>query len=977
MRWVGFSLAIAATWLVGYLQLTIWLLLLLLPLLLWVMTHHMNPSHTPNRPPPPAKKPLLPTESCHWLNHLIKEWIVTRSPYLLPWIKDHVDDVLGRCLPTGVGEMELISLDLTDCVPSLDEISVLKCATPQPAGSHGDVNQSNVLINCKLSLDTGEECVELRARMGGRSCGCDVTLMIDDFHLCGFTQLLISFDHRMSHPSVSMVTVAFKEKPELWFNLRILKGLQITHIPLLHYWLYHYISECLTDLLVDPGQATIRLNKKCPIDNLFVSCSGVLTINVMATISPSQSATPITGRHMITTSVGEQKRKCDIPINDQQWKSSVSFFINNNSTNDMLRLKIKRTGLLNTTTLAVHTLDLHTLGLLGQQTVQDQTSKCYTTTLRNNYYTLVVTLTHTVLPSVCLSSPVVIEKSPQQVAGILTICIHSVEMVEATGSCDPYCVVTVDGREVLVTDHQSDCSIAHWDKLVEVMTSDYTRPITFELLHWSGHFPSYNLIGYNKLSLTKETQLLQHKLELCSHGNGEIMGTMTVSVIFRPVDTLRHLVAPCGVGIVDDNVSLSSYDSRGSVMKKNSYCSIKKTSYRKGYKISGTNDKGILEFSIIKGRNLVPMDTDGLSNPYIVVKYGMEVMYRSKVFRHTLNPDWRETVSLTAPNLDEIITVTCWDKDQLSDDFMGSVQISRDDFMKFKSGPKWLPLQLVNSGELLLSVKELIPIGVQDYSEESITVERDSVDGDSLAGQLEIRSYSDDELLNSRRSSLHPVSTNVSLTANNSPSFSPELDEVVDVPTAPRYSSTKRDIEHALKNSPLPGRSNSQRKQSGQASLVYGLSGMIVKVEGLKGDLSNIELYVKIRLNCNMITPHNRYSRGTTVHKTRSIKGQSSPQWNEPFSLQDEVVVFNNSLLTVDLKSGSKVNIGTHTITLEKFFEGSMKESKWLDIGNDARLHLELSRQPVPATGRHTFFRSTPRRSASLRVKKLTKTYKI
>ena len=74
--------------------------------------------------------------------------------------------------------------------------------------------------------------------------------------------------------------------------------------------------------------------------------------------------------------------------------------------------------------------------------------------------------------------------------------------------------------------------------------------------------------------------------------------------------------------------------------------------------------------------------------------------------------------------------------------------------------------------------------------------------------------------------------------ANNSPSFSPELDEVVDVPTAPRYSSTKRDIEHALKNSPLPGRSNSQRKQSGQASLVYGLSGMIVKVEGLKGDLS-------------------------------------------------------------------------------------------------------------------------------------------
>ena len=38
------------------------------------------------------------------------------------------------------------------------------------------------------------------------------------------------------------------------------------------------------------------------------------------------------------------------------------------------------------------------------------------------------------------------------------------------------------------------------------------------------------------------------------------------------------------------------------------------------------------------------------------------------------------------------------------------------------------------------------------------------MDGDSLGGRLEMRSYSDNELLNSRRSSLHPVSTNVSLT---------------------------------------------------------------------------------------------------------------------------------------------------------------------------------------------------------------------
>ena len=41
-----------------------------------------------------------------------------------------------------------------------------------------------------------------------------------------------------------------------------------------------------------------------------------------------------------------------------------------------------------------------------------------------------------------------------------------------------------------------------------------------------------------------------------------------------------------------------------------------------------------------------------------------------------------------------------------------------------------------------------------------------------------------------------------------------------------------------------------------------------------------------------------------------------------------------DTLLTVDLKSGSKIKIGTHTMTLDKFFEGNQKAMRWLDIGN-------------------------------------------
>ena len=47
----------------------------------------------------------------------------------------------------------------------------------------------------------------------------------------------------------------------------------------------------------------------------------------------------------------------------------------------------------------------------------------------------------------------------------------------------------------------------------------------------------------------------------------------------------------------------------------------------------------------------------GLSNPYVEVKVGMEIVYRSKVIKHTLNPEWLEHVSLSMPSADEVITV--------------------------------------------------------------------------------------------------------------------------------------------------------------------------------------------------------------------------------------------------------------------------------------------------------------------------------
>ncbi|XP_015190814.1 PREDICTED: multiple C2 and transmembrane domain-containing protein 1 isoform X2 [Polistes dominula] len=87
----------------------------------------------------------------------------------------------------------------------------------------------------------------------------------------------------------------------------------------------------------------------------------------------------------------------------------------------------------------------------------------------------------------------------------------------------------------------------------------------------------------------------------------------------------------------------------------------------------------VVTIVLVEAKNLLPMDIDGLSDPYVKFRLGTE-KYKSKVMNKTLNPVWLEQFDLHLyedPYLGQELEVTVWDRDRShQDDLMGRTVIN-------------------------------------------------------------------------------------------------------------------------------------------------------------------------------------------------------------------------------------------------------------------------------------------------------------
>ncbi|XP_053084805.1 multiple C2 and transmembrane domain-containing protein 1 isoform X5 [Pangasianodon hypophthalmus] len=269
------------------------------------------------------------------------------------------------------------------------------------------------------------------------------------------------------------------------------------------------------------------------------------------------------------------------------------------------------------------------------------------------------------------------------------------------GTSDPYVKFKIAGKEVFrsKTIHKNLNPV--WDEKVTLLVDNIREPLYVKVFDYDfGLQDDFMGSAYLYLESLEQHRTLDVTLDLKDpHYPDHDLGSLELAVTLTPKE-----------GDFREATMLL----RRSWKRSSKYQSLRLSDVHRKAQLW----RGIVSISLIEGRNLQPMDANGLSDPYVKFRMGHQ-KYKSKTIHKTLNPQWREQFDFHL--YDEgggFIDITVWDRDAgKRDDFMGRCQVDLSLLSKECTHKLDLPLE---EGEgmlvLLVTLTASAAVSISDLS---------------------------------------------------------------------------------------------------------------------------------------------------------------------------------------------------------------------------------------------------------------------
>lgn len=994
--------AVACSWLIGFWELSfVYAFLLIASLfLVWktkiskIVKQHLDFEETALY----RRRAFRQNESVEWLNFLLNRWWVFSSYTIEQLVKKRLDERLWDIKPPFIDHLELITFTTGEQTPHLRNVQVFECS--EGAQSHKPATWISVnkppagldkmatyqlVIQSDVNMMSEDFRMIFRARVGSKKVNVGFDMAVEELQVSGTLQAILHLSMDVPFPHVTKATISFCEKPDVTFNLRMMKALQMMEVPLLKTWIHTNVMEGLTKALVDPSNVDLTLSKAGPVDFTHKPkkqrpAQGVLTVKVKGTPPKDAAATDV--RYTVMK-IGDRKRQThDSPATDE-WTDICTFFIYSLGKEELL-IKSKCKRLLTSTTLEQKSINLSKFPFQVKNTVE-------TTVDYKDGSRLELKLKYTALTPVNLETA---EDGPKntvtEVAGVMYVCIHgasNVRQADKTGASDPYCVLFSNRRRLLTTPYVMTTRNPRWESWVEFFVGDYSQStFSFFVFDWDGsNTIDDDFLGVAHLSLRKEeTCVVKRTLTLGYNRPDEgftpdkTCGQLTVSLVFRPVASVAKSER---FRDVMDSFKGDEYLYREDLMSPASTGSTRRSTSAAAYVDEYLEDKLIAELIILQGKDLAAMDRNGFSDPFCIVSMNGKKVFTTSVKKKTLFPKWNEMVTLEMKQDDTTLTIDVFDKDMISKDFLGKVTLTGEKLkeLSVKGTADWFQLERTKTGKIQLKC-QVISKDTLKATPESPEPQEMSDPFDSSRKMSPPTMIVDSSYLSSPETSLTAPPTGLSpgnasvrrsisdLQIDKAGSGMDDV-QLRNYNSLPRQSSPNRrrsapsgphvrlapsvNSVNAVQND--RGDTISIDSQFSVSNKLFSVSGTVHRARGM--EYRDDGVYVKVRLE----QPSSRHSlfSGTRILGKSSVVPASEPTFDTRFEVDRGHGVSADATLVFDIKHSSKEHIATKGFTLREILNESEVVCKWLQLSDGVELELSLSTgQPTPRAHRRGILKS-------------------